>query len=206
MPLAGRIPPLGNGVGVDSAEVRPDVPQGGLTPQPSATGSTNAFSGAKLQFGFYHTWTLARTALLAPGLPRIDLLRGAAVRFPGELPQHRVDLQLGYASRHLGLRLTGNWQSASRVAGIVPHLVAGTHSLVVRPPVRLDLRIFIDVAKATQALGAPHLSGRIYLQLDNLMGNGTIIRDENEHMVHYYRDFDRALGRTVHLTFRKLLY
>lgn len=194
------------GAGDIPAEDQPDRSQGEFPPRVSGLARASALPRAQLQFGLYHTWTLASTAVLAPRSPRIDLLRGAAVQFPGGSPEHRVDLQLGYASRYFGVRLSGNWQTASDVADIALPKAAGTHRLIVRPPVRLDMRIFLNLAKAGDGMGVPGLSGRLHLQIDNLLDSTTSIRDENKRRVHFYRDFDRESGRTIHLTFRKLIY
>ena len=206
VPLARGIPSRVDGAGAIPAEEEADRPQGDLPPRAFGLAGASALSRAQLQFGLYHTWTLASTAVLAPGSPRIDLLRGAAVQFPGGSPQHRVDLQLGYASRYFGVRLSGNWRTASDVAGIALPVAAGTHRLFVRPPVKLDMRIFLNLAKAGDGMGVPGLSGRLYLQIENLLDSSTSISDENDRRVHFYRDFDRESGRTIHLTFRKLIY
>ena len=206
VPLASSMPSREDGAGAIPAENRPDRPQGDLPPQGSGPAGASARPGARLQFGLYHTWTLASTAVLVPGSPRIDLLRGAAVQFPGDRPKHRVDLQLGFASRHFGVRLSGNWRTSSTVEGIALPMVEATDRLIVRPPVRLDMRIFLDLAKAGAFIGIPGFAGRLYLQLDNLLGSSTRIRDENDRRVYFYRGSDRESGRTVHLTFRKLIY
>ena len=70
--------------------------------------------GGRLNFAVYHTLHLTDSVILQPGQPRIDLLRGGTIGSGGQ-PRHEVEVQTGLSKNGFGARLTGNWQSATRV-------------------------------------------------------------------------------------------
>jgi hypothetical protein len=152
----------------------------------------------RLQIALYHTVTLHDVAVLRPGAPRADLLRGAAIGERGGTSRHRIEAQVGYAAGHHGVRLAAGWRSPSQVRG-----GAAGPALHFRHGVRLDLRAYLDLRPVREALGLRWLQGRLHLVVDNLLGDGLRIRDRQGRRVAPDRGSDDGFGRSLRLSFRK---
>jgi hypothetical protein len=83
-------------------------------------GGRGAFGGGgRLQFAFYHTWHFVDRVEIVPGLPVIDLLNGGAIGSGGQ-SRHELEAQAGYSNNGIGVRLSADWQSGTRVLGGTP--------------------------------------------------------------------------------------
>ena len=77
--------------------------------------------GGRLNFAVYHTWNFTNRVTITNSGPRLDLLNGDAIGSNGGQSRHEVEVQAGYSNNGLGARLSGNWQSATRVNGGTPN-------------------------------------------------------------------------------------
>jgi hypothetical protein len=156
------------------------------------------------QFALYHTWTIGDEARLRPGADVIDLLDGAAIGNRGGTSRHLVEGQFGFVTRRFGLRLAAQWRSRTRVDDLATMSPAG-HRLTFSPVVTLDARMYVNLKPAGDALGLPWLKGRLNISVDNVLGTHSRIRDENGDKVSYYRGSEDTAGRTIRLSFRKVI-
>lgn len=152
----------------------------------------------QMQLAAFHSWTLENKARLRPGSAEIDLLGGAAIGDSGGTSRHRIELQLAYASPDAGIRLTGDWRSATSVAG------PGPHRLDFGRRFDLGLRLFLNLNAVRERIDLG--SGRIYLSFDNILGGRTRIRDAAGSAVDHYRGGDEETGSAVWLSFREFFY
>ena len=104
----------------------------------------------------------------------------------------------------LEFEISADWSSASQVMDIEPIAGPDSHHLIFSHGVKLDMQVFIDVARFRDTLGISWFDGRLYFKVDNLFGSATAIRDGDGIKVDYYRGTDANAGRTIHLSFRKL--
>jgi outer membrane receptor protein involved in Fe transport len=169
-----------------------------------AAATPPAGDAAKLQIALYHTWTIGDEARIRPDSGVIDLLDGAAIGNRGGSSRHLVEGQFGYAGRRFGLRLTAQWRSRTHVEDLHLPDPAG-HSLTISPALTLDARMFVNLKPLGEALGLPWLKGRLNLSVDNLLGSRTRIRDEDGGKVNYYQGSGESAGRTIRLSFRKVI-
>lgn len=178
-------------------------PQFSSDAPPRHSSSTGGTGAPQLQFALYHTWTLKDTATLRAGSPPTNLLGGGAISNVGDVARHRLEAQLGYVSRTLGIRLSGNWSSNSEVHSATLLANRTGHHLKLQHAVKVDIRVFIDLEKDRNLTGLRWLSGRFYLEIDNLLGSRARIANENGASLDFYRGSNEEVGRTIHLTFRK---
>ena len=162
--------------------------------------------GGRIQFAVYHTWTFADRVNIANGGPVLDLLRGDAIGSSGGTSRHQVQVQSGYSNNGIGVRLSGNWQSATRVNGGTP---ANPQALNFGSLATVDLRLFADLGQRLDLLKAhPWLRGtRVSLSLDNLFNQRQRVTDANGTVpIGYQPGYLDPLGRTVRLSIRKLFF
>ncbi|CAM3166997.1 MULTISPECIES: TonB-dependent receptor [Sphingomonas] len=162
--------------------------------------------GGRVQFALYHTWTFADRVTVANGGPVLDLLRGDAIGSSGGTSRHQVQAQAGYSNNGVGVRLSGNWQSATRVNGGTP---ANPQALDFGSLATVDLRLFADLGQRLDLLKAhPWLRGtRVSLSFDNLFNQRQRVTDANGTVpIGYQPGYLDPLGRTVRLSIRKLFF
>jgi hypothetical protein len=103
----------------------------------------------RLTFSLTDTITLADSAVIAPGTPRLDFLHGGAIGQTGGQPRHQVEAQAGWSNNGLGARVGFDWRSATDV----DTLDAGP--LHFSPFATFNLRLFANVGQDV-ALVAKH--------------------------------------------------
>ena len=157
--------------------------------------------GGSLTFSVYHTIHLTDRATLAAGQAPIDLLNGGTLGSGGQ-PRHEVEVQAGYNKAALGFRATANWQSGSNVFG-----TTSADDLKFGSLTTIGFRLFAN-APPTLALKHPWLRGtRVQLMVDNVFNERQRVTDGTGITpIAYQPGYIDPLGRTVRITFRKLLF
>lgn len=169
-------------------------------------GRGGAGGGGRMQFALFHTWHLKETIEIAPGVPVLDLLDGAAIGGSGGQSKHEVEAQAGYTNNGLGFRLSGNWQSPTRVDGA---LGTPTSTLNFGSLTTLDLRVFANFGQMPELVrDHPFLRGsRLTLSFTNLFDAKRDVRDGTGTVpLSYQPDRLDPLGRRVMIGFRKVFF
>ena len=162
--------------------------------------------GGRLQFALYHTWHFTDRVLVQQGGPALDLLNGDAIGGSGGQPRHELEGQAGYSNNGIGVRLSTNWQSATRVNGGTP---ANPQTLRFSDLGTANLRLFADLGQRLELLKKyPWLRGtRVAFSIDNLFDSRQRVTDANGTVpVAYQPDYLNPLGRTVRISVRKLFF
>ncbi|KTT94998.1 TonB-dependent receptor, partial [Sphingomonas sanguinis] len=162
--------------------------------------------GGRVQFALYHTWTFADRVIVADGGPDLDLLRGDAIGSSGGTSRHQLEAQAGYANNGVGMRLSGNWRSATRVNGGTP---GNPQPLEFGSLATLDFRLFADLGQRLELLKKhPWLRGtRVSLVVDNVFNQRQRVTDATGTVpIGYQPGYLDPLGRTVRLSIRKLFF
>jgi hypothetical protein len=160
-----------------------------------------------LTFSVYHTWVLSNRAVLRAGQPTIDLLDGGTIgASSGGTPRHQIELQGGFSQSGLGVRLNGDWQSATKVDGIDGF---PTSQLRFGSLATFDLRLFADLGQHPKLVEkVPFLRGaRITFAISNLFDTRQQVRDASgDTPLAYNRYYLDPVGRSFQLTLRKLFF
>ncbi len=162
--------------------------------------------GGRLQFALYHTWHFTDRVLVQQGGPALDLLNGDAIGGSGGQPRHELEGQAGYSNNGIGVRLSTNWQSATRVNG---GTAANPQTLRFSDLGTANLRLFADLGQRLDLLKKyPWLTGtRIAISVDNIFDARQKVTDANGTVpVAYQPDYLNPLGRTVRISVRKLFF
>ena len=163
-------------------------------------GGFYAGNGAQLQFSFYHSWYFRDDVRLAANGPTVDLLNGGTIGSGGQ-PRHKLQANAGLFDNGLGVRLSGNWVSPTKVDEDQDD--AG--SLYYSSLATFDLRLFADLQQRL-----PHRAwargARLTLSLTNLLDTRQHVHDaDGATPLIYEPAFLDPYGRTVSVTFRKIL-
>ena len=164
--------------------------------------------GGRLQFALFHTWRLTDTITVAPGVPRLDLLDGAATGSTGGRPRNEIEAQAGYSNNGIGLRLSGNWRSGTRVDGALG-AAGGGSTLYFGGLATADLRVFVNFTQMPQLIrDVPFLRGsRLHFAVTNLFDAKPDVRDAAGVVpLRYQPDYLDPVGRRITLSFRKLFF
>ncbi|MFZ5747092.1 MAG: TonB-dependent receptor [Pseudomonadota bacterium] len=168
-------------------------------------GPNGAFAG-RVQFAVYHTWHFKDEVTIRDGLPVLDLLDGSATGSSGGQPRHEVEVQAGVMKDGFGLRLSGNWQSGTRVdAGTA----ASPQTLYFSPKTTVNLRLFANLGQQIPLVRKHRffLGARVSLSVDNLFDNRLHVTDQTGATpLSYQPDLLDPQGRTVKISFRKLFF
>jgi outer membrane receptor protein involved in Fe transport len=159
-----------------------------------------------MQFALYHTWHFVDEIDIAPGVPTLDLLDGAAIGYSGGQARHELQGQAGYTNNGIGIRGSANWQSATRVDGA---LGAADQSLRFSDLATVDLRLFANFGQMPKMVrDHPFLRGtRLTLSLNNLFNSRQEVRDATGTTpLRYQPGYLDPLGRQVTVSFRKLFF
>ncbi|QMW21552.1 TonB-dependent receptor [Sandaracinobacteroides saxicola] len=167
-------------------------------------GRGGGFGGNRLQFALYHTWHFTDSILVRPGGPVIDRLDGGSTSGNGGTPRHELELQSGYSRDGLGIRLSANWQSATRVLGPSPASTLDFADLGT-----LNLRLFFNPTQRWQLIDrAPWLRGtRVTLAVTNLLNNRQRVTDATGATPTAFQPaYLDPTGRRITLSLRKLFF
>jgi hypothetical protein len=162
--------------------------------------------GGRLQISLYHTWYFRDDILVQPGGPTIDLLNGGATGTGGGQPRQQVDLQVGLTQGGIGARMTGSWQSATRVSAGTD--AAATSNLHFSSLAVANFRLFVDLGQQPALIGHPWARGmRLTLAVNNLLDTRQRVRDgTGATPLAYQPDYLDPLGRTIRVSLRKLFF
>ncbi len=152
----------------------------------------------------YHTIELENEALIAPGVPVLDLLRGDALG-AGGVSRHRFELEGGMFYRGLGFRLSANYAIGTTVEGSG---LPGSSDLTFGDLATFNLRMFADLEQQGWLVGdSPGFfkGARLSLAVNNLFDARQRVTDQAGAVpLSYQPGLIDPLGRTVSLEFRKV--
>lgn len=162
--------------------------------------------GGRINVAFYHTINLVDKVRLAGSLPEIDLLNGGTLGDRAGQPRHELELQAGFAQSGFGARLTGKWESATRVVGTagVP-----TSNLRFSDLATFNLRLFANLGQRPELVTKmPWLRGaRIQFGVNNILNTRQRVTDGTGQTPLAYRPgLVDPLGRTITISLRKQLF
>lgn len=161
--------------------------------------------GTRLQVAVYHTVHLRDRITVFDGGPVLDLLHGDAIGSGGGQPRHEVEVQTGLMHNGFGLRLSGDWQSATTVTGGT----GSSETLHFGDLATVNLRLFANLGQMRPLVSRwSFLRGaRIALSVTNLFNSRQHVRNaDGVTPVSYQPDYLDPLGRTVRLTVRKMFF
>lgn len=157
----------------------------------------------RFHISVYHTWRIQDEIVIADGLPILDLLDGAATSGRGGSPRHEIQAHGGVFRNGVGTFVMANWRDGTRVDG-------GTGpDLEFSDQLTVNLNVFMDLNQRTSWVERyPWLEGaRIQLGVQNLFDSRPEVTAVGaETPLNYQPDFLDPEGRTVRLTFRKILF
>jgi hypothetical protein len=157
-------------------------------------------SGGRLTFSLTHQLNLVDEVTIADGLPKLDYLHGEALGSTGGRARHEIQSEAGYYNNGLGVRLQGNWRSATRVD-------SSAGDLRFSPYADVDLRLFANLGERLDLVAKhPFFRGSsVRLDIENIFNNRPKVRDaDGVTPLSYQPDLLEPVGRTIGITFRKL--
>lgn len=188
--------PVGRAAATPASKASPIDEAGGDSFAPLAPGSR-----PRLQFTASHGVALNDTVFTRPGLAPVNLLDGGAIGFGGGRPRHLVDGSIALSDRGMGVRLAGQWRSASTV-----HIrdAQSENELRFAPFGTLNLRAFADLSNAfpqSKWLKAT----RVTVAFNNLTNHRQTVTDNAEATpLRYQPGYRDAVGQTVEIESRKI--
>jgi hypothetical protein len=147
-----------------------------------------------------HTLTFADELVIGPGLPVLDYLGGEVLSASGGRPRHLVEVESGYYNNGLGVRLTGDWRSATR-------LTSTGDDLRFSPYATFNLRAFANLGERLDLVTrVPFLRGSsVRVEVNNIFNARPEVNGASSTIPFAYQpDRLEPIGRTVGITFRKL--
>jgi iron complex outermembrane recepter protein len=158
---------------------------------------------SRWQISLYDTWTLQDSALIRDGLNPLDRLNGTAVDDNGGSPRHAVELAGGIFYRGLGMRLSGNYRSATRVTG---NAALGSGDLRFSDLATINTNFFVDLDSRGSLTKKIRLlkGGRVAFRIENILNDIIDVRDANGRVpISYQPGYLDPRGRVFELSFRK---
>lgn len=171
-------------------------------------GGRGGQGGGRIQFALYHTWNLTSRVTVANGGPVLDALNGDIIGSSTSDGQsrHEFEGQAGYSNNGLGVRLSANYATGTRVNG---GTAANPQPLRFDGLATANLRLFADLGQQLALVKAhPWVRGaRVTLSVDNVFNSRQQVRDATGVTpITYQPDYRDPLGRTVRLSLRKLFF
>lgn len=207
-PFAGLVPAGGRAPGAAGAagDGRPGGGFGG--PGGGGFGGRGgaAAAGGRVQFAVYHTLRLSELTQVRDTLPRLDLLDGDTLGGAGGPSRHQIEVQTGYNNNGIGARISANWESGTLVRG---GTAAVPNDLRFGSIGTANFRLFADLGQRLEFVKKHRWARgvRILIAVDNLFNTRQQVTDSSGATpVNFQPAFRDPLGRTVRLSFRKLLF
>lgn len=157
----------------------------------------------RFNISLYHTWRMQEDLVIAPGLPMLDLLNGDAISSRGGQAEHELQLQAGVFRNGMGGFLNANWTGPTSVDGTTGPDLRFSDQLTV------NLNTFINLDQRTAWVERyPWLKGsRLNFGVQNLFDSRLEVTSSSGTVpLNYQPDFLDATGRTISLSFRKILF
>lgn len=173
---------------------------------PRFGGGSRGGGGGRINVSLYHEWTFTNTAQFASSLPQLDLLDGESLGNGSPPSRHKVELQAGVSQSGLGLRLTGTWNSATRIDGVAGEPSSQLHF---DDLATFNLRLFANLGQLPSVMRSHSLlrGVRVQLSVDNLLNARQHVTDGNGDVPLAFRPaYLDPLGRVVRLSIRKLIF
>ncbi|WP_265528090.1 TonB-dependent receptor plug domain-containing protein [Sphingomicrobium marinum] len=156
--------------------------------------------GGRLYASVFHEVTLIDDVTIAEGLPRLNYLDGEPLGRTGGRSRHTLQFRGGYFNNGLGLRLSGDWRSATAVD-------SGSGEIRFDDYATFDLRAFVNLNERFDVMAdAPWLRGTsLRFGIDNIFNARPQARDENGVIpIVYQPDLLEPEGRTISISIRKI--
>lgn len=168
-------------------------------------GGSDGGGQGRWNLGLYHTIEFDNEVLVAPGGPVLDQLSGQA--FGNGVPRHKIQLEGGLFYQGVGLRLSGDYEAATRVDGSG---LPGSQDLFFDDIAKFNLRAFVNLEQQNWLTGGGEDKGfwkgaRLSLGVNNLFDAQQRVTDGTGVVpVSYQPELVDPLGRTFEISFRKL--
>ena len=197
-------PPAGTPTQPTAGTDAPGGPRGGGRRGGVGGGMFGGRNGGRLTLSATHTVTLTDKLDIGPGIEPLDYLDGEALGSTGGRPAHVVEVEGGYYNNGLGVRLTADWRSATRVDGGITG-----EGLRFSDLATFDLRLFANLGERFELVSKhPFFRGSsVRLEVNNIFNARPNVRDAAGIVPFAYQaDRLEPIGRTVGISFRKLFY
>ena len=154
----------------------------------------------RFNLSLYHTYRIQDEIVIRDGLPVIDLLDGGATGSRGGSPRHEIQAQGGVFRNGMGAFVNANWRDSTTVGD----------TLRFSDQTTINLNMFVDLGQQrslVQRFG--WLEGsRLNLGFQNIFDTRTEVTtlDGTDVPLNYQADYLDPQGRTISLTFRKILF
>ena len=160
--------------------------------------------GGTLQLGVFHTIKFQDEITIRPGLAKLDLLDGAAIGNSGGVARNQFDLMGNINRQGLGANVNVRWTEGTKILGSG---AAGSRDLYFSDLTTVNLRLFAELRLQPWFRDHTFFRGaRVSLGVDNLFNQKQTVRDGlGGTPQNYQPDYLDPQGRTLRLTFRKLL-
>ncbi|MEO5810369.1 MAG: TonB-dependent receptor plug domain-containing protein [Sphingomicrobium sp.] len=185
--------------GASSGGARFDGPRGGGG---RGGGRFGGRTGGRLTLSVTHTVTLTDELVIAPGIAKLDYLRGEALSSTGGRSRHQVEVETGYYNNGVGARVEANWRSATRVNGGLTG-----QDLRFSDYATIDLRLFANLGERLSLVSKSpfFLGSSLRFEVKNLFDSRPQVRGGSGAIPFAYQpDRLEPIGRTVGISFRKL--
>ena len=163
-------------------------------------------AGGRLQFAIYDTIHFVDRVRIGATGPELDLLNGDTIGDRGGQPRHELEAQAGYSNNGVGLRLSANWQSGTRVIGGTP---AAPQTLNFSPLGTVNARLFADLGQRLDLVRKrPWLRGvRVLIAVDNVFNTRQRVTDQlGATPISYQPGYLDPLGRSIRISLRKIFF
>lgn len=154
----------------------------------------------RFNLSIYHTWRLQDEIVIRDGLPVIDLLDGGATGSRGGSPRHEIQAQGGVFRNGMGAFVNANWRDSTTVGD----------TLRFSDQTTINLNMFVNLDQQQSLIQRfGWLKGsRINLGFQNIFDTRTEVTTQDGSVVplNYQADYLDPQGRTISLTFRKILF
>lgn len=204
----GSPPGGGAGAGAAAAVAHGAQPggRGGFGGFGGGRGGPGGGAGGRVFVSLFHSLHLTDRATLRDGQPSIDLLDGGTLGSGSGQPRHEVELRAGVFQNGFGFRLSGDWQSATRVFGDQ----GGTaDALRFSDLATFSVRAFADLGRQPALLFKhPWLRGvRVSVDVDNVFDTRQRVTDSTGATpLAFSPGYLDPIGRTVRIELRKQFF
>ena len=196
----------GRGGTTRNRDAAPGAPPAGVNPAAMAERFLSFARRGSAQFTLVYTERLKDEVIIAPGLPKLDLLAGDTLSDTDGSPRRELELQAGANRDGFGGRVIAKWREGSRISGGAT--AAGPVDLDFAPLWAVDLRLFADLGLQPWARDKEFLRGvRVTFAVENLFDELPRVRDAAGAVpFNYQPSLLDPQGRAIRLSFRKLFF